>query len=97
MGYPVGERKELHFLCVWGFFSEISRFVLQLSELGVPCGERKLFLDFDPVCELVHLFLWMLASVCAVCVSFFLEFLPLKMGSVPTIPKESPLSRILGK
>ena len=34
--------------------------------------------------------------VCRLCL-VFLEFLSLKMGSVTTIPKESPLSCILGK
>ena len=36
-------------------------------------GERKELLDFYPICELVRLFLWMLAFVCAVCVLFVLK------------------------
>ena len=49
------------------------------------------------ICELVHLFLWMLLQhLCVKFVIFFcLEFLSLKTGNASTISTESPLRCIL--
>ena len=51
------------------------------------------------ICELVHLFLWMLLQhLCVKFVIFFcLEFLSLKTGNASTISTESPLRCILDK
>ena len=64
--------------------------------MGYPVGEREELLGFYPTCQLVCLFLWMLACVCHLCF-VCLEFLSLKMGNVATVPKEGSLRCILGK
>lgn len=61
--------------------------------MGTPVGSRKGLLDFYLICELVHMFLWILAFVCTICVLYFC----LKVASVSTMAKEGSLRHILDK